>query len=85
MAHLDENKILSDNMHSEKRIAVKQLTKSINDWARILDKGGQVDTFILDFEKAFDPRPLMNYLNINFMAIWYRWEDSEMDRFFSLW
>ena len=26
----------------------------INDWAKILDKGGQVDTFILDFEKAFD-------------------------------
>ena len=27
---------------------------SINDWAKILDNGGQVDTFILDFEKAFD-------------------------------
>ena len=26
----------------------------INDWAKTLDKGGQVDTFILDFEKAFD-------------------------------
>ena len=26
----------------------------INDWAKILDNGGQVDTFILDFEKAFD-------------------------------
>ena len=24
------------------------------DWAKILDKKGQVDTFILDFEKAFD-------------------------------
>ena len=29
----------------------------INDWAKILDKGGQVDTFILDFEKAFDTPP----------------------------
>ena len=29
----------------------------INDWAKILDKGGQVDTFILDVEKAFDTPP----------------------------
>ena len=29
----------------------------INDWAKILDKKGQVDTFILDFEKAFDTPP----------------------------
>ena len=30
-----------------------QLITIINDWAKISDKGGQVDTFILDFEKAF--------------------------------
>ena len=29
----------------------------INDWSKILDKKGQVDTFILDFEKAFDTPP----------------------------
>ena len=29
----------------------------INDWAKILDKKGQVDTFILDFKKAFDTPP----------------------------
>ena len=29
----------------------------INDWSKILDNGGQVDTFILDFEKAFDNPP----------------------------
>ena len=29
----------------------------INDWAKLLDVGGQVDTFILDFEKAFDKPP----------------------------
>ena len=27
------------------------------DWAKILDNKGQVDTFILDFEKAFDTPP----------------------------
>ena len=26
----------------------------IKDWAKILDNKGQVDTFILDFKKAFD-------------------------------
>ena len=29
----------------------------INDWAKFLDKSGQVDTFILDFEKVFDTPP----------------------------
>ena len=33
------------------------MTTVINDWVKILDKGGQVDTFILDFEKAFDTPP----------------------------
>ena len=31
-----------------------KLITVINDWAKILDKGGQVDAFILGFEKAFD-------------------------------
>ena len=34
-----------------------QLTTVINDSAKILDNGGQIDTFILDFEKAFDTPP----------------------------
>ena len=34
-----------------------QLTTVINDWAKILDKTGQVDTFMLDFEKAFNTPP----------------------------
>ena len=29
----------------------------IKDWVKILDNGGQIDTFILDFEKAFDTPP----------------------------
>ena len=29
----------------------------INDWAKLLDKGGQVDTFSSDFEEAFDTPP----------------------------
>ena len=34
-----------------------QLTTAINDWAKILDNRGQVDTFILNSEKAFDTTP----------------------------
>ena len=47
-----------DNMHLEKKHNCEtQLTTVINDWAKILDNGGQVDTFILDFEKALDTPP----------------------------
>ena len=56
MAHLDEYKLLSDRQHAFRKghNCETQLTTVINDWAKILDNRGQVDTFILDFEKAFD-------------------------------
>ena len=56
MAHLDEYKLLSDRQHAfRKRHSYEtQLTTVINDWAKILDNGGQVDMFILDCKKAFD-------------------------------
>ena len=59
MAHLDEYKLLSDRQHAfrKRHNCETQLTTVINDWAKILDNGGQVDTFILDFEKAFDTPP----------------------------
>ena len=55
MAHLDEYKLLSDRHHAfRKRPSCEtRLTTVINDWAKILDNGGQV----LDFEKAFDTPP----------------------------
>ena len=59
MAHLDEHKLLSDSQHAfrKKHCCETQLITVIDDWVKILDKGGQVDTFILDFEKAFDTLP----------------------------
>ena len=59
MAHLDEYKRLSDRQHAfrKRHSCEAQLTTIINDWAKILDNGGQVDTFILDFEKASDTPP----------------------------
>ena len=59
MAHLDEHKLLSDRQHAFRKMhsCETQLVTVINDWAKILDNGRQVDTFILDFEKAFDTPP----------------------------
>ena len=59
MAHLDEHKLLSDRQHafSKKHSCETQLTTVINEWAKILDNKGQVDTFILDFGKAFNTSP----------------------------
>ena len=59
MAHLDEHKLLSDRQHAfqKKHSCETQLITAIDDWAKSLDKGGQVDTSILDFEKAFDTPP----------------------------
>ena len=56
MAHLDEYKLVSDRQHAFRKghSCETQLTKVINDWAKILDNRGQVDTIILDFEKASD-------------------------------
>ena len=59
MAHLDEYQLLSDRQHAfrKRHSCETQLTTVINDWVKILDKGGQVETFILDIEKAFDTPP----------------------------
>ena len=58
-AHLDEYNLLSDRQHAfEKGHSCEtQLTTIIKDWVKLLDNRGQVDTFILDFEKAFDTPP----------------------------
>ena len=70
MAHLDEHKLLSDKQHAFKKwhSCETQLATVINDWAKILDNKGQVDTFILDFGKAFDT-PHMNSLRVNCLVM----------------
>ena len=59
MAQLDGYKLLSDRQHAfrKRHSCETQLSTVINDWAKILDNRGQVDTFILDFQKAFDTPP----------------------------
>ena len=55
MAHLDEYK-LSARQHAfrKEHSCETQLTMVIIGWAKILDNRGQIDTFILEFETAFD-------------------------------
>ena len=67
--HLDEYQHLSDRQYAfrKRHSCETQLTTVINDWVKILDKGGQVDTFILDFENAFDTR-LVNFLKANYLV-----------------
>ena len=59
MAHLDEYKLLSDRQHAfrKRHSCETQLTKIKINEAKIWENRGQVDTFILDFEKAFDTPP----------------------------
>ena len=59
MTHLDEHKSLSDRQHAFRKMHSfePQWTTVINDWTKILDNIEQVDTFILDLEKAFDTAP----------------------------
>ena len=59
MAHLAEHKLLSDKQHAFRKwhSCETQIATVINDWAKMLDNKGQTDTFILDFEKAFDTSP----------------------------
>jgi hypothetical protein len=38
-----------------------QLLTTINDFLKEHDKGHQVDVAILDFSKAFDTTPIINY------------------------
>ena len=63
MAHLDGYKLLSDGQQAfrKRHSCETQLTTVINDWAKILDNRGQVDTFILDFEKGiwYNPHELL--------------------------
>ena len=59
MSHLDDHQFLSARQHAfgKSHSCETQLAIVIDDWAKFLDNQGQVDTFILDFEKAFDTPP----------------------------
>ena len=58
-SHLENNSILTDAQHGfrKKRSCESQLILTVNDLAEVIDKGGQTDTILLDFSKAFDVVP----------------------------
>ena len=74
MAHPEEHKLLSDRQHAfrKNRSCEFQLITVKNDLAKILDAGGQVDTFILDFKKAFNTPP--HELLKCKLHIWRKWK-----------
>ena len=51
--HFEEHNLLSNGQHAFRKKQLWNSVRVINDWAKILAKGGQVDSFILDFENAF--------------------------------
>ena len=59
MSHFDQHNILCDNQHGfrKKRPCETQLIVTIQDIAKNLSKGRQVDIILLDFAKAFDKVP----------------------------
>ena len=61
-ANLVEHKILSDRQHAfgKNRSCETQLITVIKDWAKLLDAGGQVDTFILESRRSL-AHLLMNF------------------------
>ena len=70
MAHLDEYKLVSDRQHAFRKghSCETQLTTVINDWAKILDNRGQVDTFILVLKRHLI-HPLMNSLKASCLVM----------------
>ena len=70
MALLDEHKLLSDRQHAfrKKHSCETQLITVIDDWAKILDKGGRLTLSFWTLRKLLT-HPLMNYLNVSYMAM----------------
>ena len=56
LTHLEKHKILTDYQHGfrKKRSCETQLILTVNDLARGLNAGKQIDLILLDFSKAFD-------------------------------
>ena len=54
--HLDQRRILTDVQHGfrKSRSCETQLIKTVNDLAKSLNEGQQVDSILLDFRKALD-------------------------------
>ena len=65
MDHLEDNRLLSDNQHGfrRKRSCESQLLLFVDELAKSMCSGKQVDVAVMDFSKAFDVVPHKRLLN----------------------
>ena len=59
MNHLSQNNLLSDNQHGFRacRSCETQLITTVQELAKNMSSGKQIDAILLDFSKAFDKVP----------------------------
>ena len=71
MSHFDKYDILCDSQHGfrKRRSCETQLIETIDDIARHISYGNQVDVILLDFEKAFDK---VSHLRLLYKLDFYR-------------
>ena len=65
MRHLEQYKILNDGQHGscKGRSCKTQISLSVNDLAKVLDRQSQADVVIMDLSKAFDLVPHQRLLS----------------------
>jgi hypothetical protein len=57
--HMSTNKLFSNKQFGfiSGRSTTLQLLKVMDEWTKIIDKGGKIDSVYMDFMKAFDKVP----------------------------
>ena len=66
---INQHNVIVDVQHGfrEKRSCESQLLITINDFAKALNDGKQMDTVLLDFSKAFDKKDIVNFV-LNYLT-----------------
>ena len=81
--HLETNWILNDAQHGfrKNRSCESQLILTIQDLAKGIDLGEQIDLILLDFSKAFDkvPHERLLYKAEYYPSLWHQRVDSLVD------
>ena len=80
MNHLSQNNLLSDNQHGfrARQSCETQLITTVQEQAKNMSSGKQIDVILLDFSKAFDKVPHRRLL-MKLDHYWQSWYNTEMD------
>ena len=73
MTHFEQYHILCDEQHGfrKKRSCESQLLIAVQEFAKTLDDGEQMDCILLDFSKAFDKVPHKRMLTkLDYYTVW---------------